>query len=163
PVFGPSAEAARIEGSKAFAKDVMAAAGVRTARAEVVDSPALLDEALDRFGPTWVVKDDGLAAGKGVVVTPARAAARATALPSLGAAGGHGRADRRRGVRAGRTRDGGAGLRVLGPAVRGARDHVVGTRGGGVQLPLRRPRDAGGAGPARVAAGRDAARRGHGP
>lgn len=83
PVFGPSAEAARIEGSKAFAKDVMAAAGVRTARAEVVDSPALLDEALDRFGPTWVVKDDGLAAGKGVVVTPDRAAARAHALACL--------------------------------------------------------------------------------
>ena len=83
PVFGPSAEAARIEGSKAFAKDVMAAAGVRTARAEVVDSPADLDEALDRFGPTWVVKDDGLAAGKGVVVTPDRAAAHAHALACL--------------------------------------------------------------------------------
>ncbi|MBB1021320.1 phosphoribosylamine--glycine ligase, partial [Dietzia sp. E1] len=83
PVFGPSAEAARIEGSKAFAKDVMAAAGVRTARAEIVDSPADLDEALDRFGPTWVVKDDGLAAGKGVVVTPDRAAAHAHALACL--------------------------------------------------------------------------------
>lgn len=83
PVFGPSAEAARIEGSKAFAKDVMAAAGVRTARAEVVDSPADLDTALDRFGPTWVVKDDGLAAGKGVVVTPDRAAAHAHALACL--------------------------------------------------------------------------------
>ncbi|WP_068155277.1 phosphoribosylamine--glycine ligase [Rhodococcus phenolicus] len=74
--FGPSAEAARIEGSKAFAKDVMNAAGVRTAHSEVVDSPGVLDEALDRFGPTWVVKDDGLAAGKGVVVTTDRAAAR---------------------------------------------------------------------------------------
>ena len=74
--FGPSAAAARIEGSKAFAKDVMAAAGVRTARTEIVDSPAQLDAALDRFGPTWVVKDDGLAAGKGVVVTPDRSAAR---------------------------------------------------------------------------------------
>ncbi|MFN3600442.1 MAG: phosphoribosylamine--glycine ligase [Dietzia sp.] len=83
PVFGPSAEAARIEGSKAFAKDVMSTAGVRTARAEVVDSPADLDEALDRFGPTWVVKDDGLAAGKGVVVTPDRAAAHAHALACL--------------------------------------------------------------------------------
>ena len=83
PVFGPNAEAARIEGSKAFAKDVMAAAGVRTARAEIVDSPADLDEALDRFGPTWVVKDDGLAAGKGVVVTPDRAAAHAHALACL--------------------------------------------------------------------------------
>lgn len=76
PCFGPSADAARIEGSKAFAKDVMAAAGVRTAHSEVVDSPAIIDEALDRFGPTWVVKDDGLAAGKGVVVTTDRDAAR---------------------------------------------------------------------------------------
>ncbi len=83
PVFGPSAAAARIEGSKAFAKDVMAAAGVQTARAEIVDSPADLDEALDRFGPTRVVKDDGLAAGKGVVVTPDRAAAHAHALACL--------------------------------------------------------------------------------
>ncbi|MEU7766433.1 phosphoribosylamine--glycine ligase [Nocardia sp. NPDC049190] len=74
--FGPSAAAARIEGSKAFAKDVMAAAGVRTAHSEVVDNPAELDAALDRFGPTWVVKDDGLAAGKGVVVTADRSAAR---------------------------------------------------------------------------------------
>ena len=82
-VFGPSAAAARIEGSKAFAKDVMAAAGVRTARAEVVDNPAEIDEALDRFGPTWVVKDDGLAAGKGVVVTADRAAARAHAAACL--------------------------------------------------------------------------------
>ncbi|OZC84107.1 phosphoribosylamine--glycine ligase [Rhodococcus sp. 06-412-2C] len=74
--FGPSADAARIEGSKAFAKDVMAAAGVRTAHSEIVDSPALLDAALDRFGPHWVVKDDGLAAGKGVVVTTDRLIAR---------------------------------------------------------------------------------------
>ncbi len=74
--FGPSAAAARIEGSKAFAKDVMAAAGVRTAHSEIVDHPGELDAALDRFGPTWVVKDDGLAAGKGVVVTADRSAAR---------------------------------------------------------------------------------------
>ncbi|MBT0566884.1 phosphoribosylamine--glycine ligase [Williamsia sp. CHRR-6] len=85
--FGPSAAAARIEGSKAFAKDVMAAAGVRTAHSEVVDTPARLDAALDRFGPTWVVKDDGLAAGKGVVVTPDRDAARAHAADLL--EGGH--------------------------------------------------------------------------
>ncbi|MBU3061154.1 phosphoribosylamine--glycine ligase [Nocardia sp. NEAU-G5] len=74
--FGPSAAAARIEGSKAFAKDVMVAAGVRTAHSEIVDHPGELDAALDRFGPTWVVKDDGLAAGKGVVVTTDRSAAR---------------------------------------------------------------------------------------
>lgn len=83
--FGPSADAARIEGSKAFAKDVMAAAGVRTARSEIVDNPAHLDAALDRFAsePAWVVKDDGLAAGKGVVVTDDRAAARAHAASLL--------------------------------------------------------------------------------
>ncbi|MFV0493733.1 phosphoribosylamine--glycine ligase [Mycobacterium sp.] len=86
--FGPSAEAARIEGSKAFAKDVMSAAGVRTARCEIIDNPAYLDESLDRFGPpsgepAWVVKDDSLAAGKGVVVTPDRVAARAHAAGLL--------------------------------------------------------------------------------
>ena len=67
--FGPSAPAARIEGSKAFAKEIMAAAGVPTALAVVCDTPQEADAALDRFGPPYVVKDDGLAAGKGVVVT----------------------------------------------------------------------------------------------
>lgn len=81
--FGPSAAAARIEGSKAFAKEIMAAAGVPTAAAEVVDNPARLDAALARFGSTWVVKDDGLAAGKGVVVTPDLAVARAHAMTLL--------------------------------------------------------------------------------
>jgi phosphoribosylamine--glycine ligase len=86
--FGPGKDAARIEGSKAFAKDVMAAAGVRTAPSEIVDNPAYLDAALDRFGqsaggPAWVVKDDRLAAGKGVVVTPDRAVARAHAAGLL--------------------------------------------------------------------------------
>ena len=86
--FGPSKEAAQIEGSKAFAKDVMAAAGVRTAESEIVDSPAYLDAALDRFGPgagdpAWVVKDDLLAAGKGVVVTRDRDVARAHAASLL--------------------------------------------------------------------------------
>lgn len=86
--FGPSKDAARIEGSKAFAKDVMAAAGVRTATSEIVDNPAHLDAALDRFGlpagdPAWVVKDDHLAAGKGVVVTPERKVARAHAAGLL--------------------------------------------------------------------------------
>ncbi|MBW1600319.1 phosphoribosylamine--glycine ligase [Streptomyces sp. JJ38] len=80
PVFGPSAEAAELEGSKAFAKDVMAAAGVPTARAYVCATEAEVDEALDAFGPPYVVKDDGLAAGKGVVVTEDLAAARAHAL-----------------------------------------------------------------------------------
>lgn len=82
-VFGPSAAAAQIEGSKAFAKDVMSAAGVQTAKALVVDSTADLDAALDEFGPMFVVKDDGLAAGKGVVVTDDRDAARAHAMACL--------------------------------------------------------------------------------
>ncbi|WP_326689051.1 MULTISPECIES: phosphoribosylamine--glycine ligase [unclassified Streptomyces] len=81
PVFGPSAEAATLEGSKAFAKEVMAAAGVPTARSYVCTTPEQADTALDAFGPPYVVKDDGLAAGKGVVVTDdveeARAHARA--------------------------------------------------------------------------------------
>ena len=86
--FGPSKAAAQIEGSKAFAKDVMGVAGVRTASSEIIDSPARLDAALDRFGPTagdpaWVVKDDRLAAGKGVVVTQNRDVARAHAAGLL--------------------------------------------------------------------------------
>ncbi|MGD9989594.1 phosphoribosylamine--glycine ligase [Pseudonocardia sp.] len=85
--FGPGAAAARIEGSKSFAKDVMTAAGVATAGCEIVDSPALLDAALDRFTPPYVVKDDGLAAGKGVVVTEDREIARAHAAALLD--GGH--------------------------------------------------------------------------
>jgi phosphoribosylamine--glycine ligase len=88
--FGPTKDAARIEGSKSFAKDVMIAAGVLTATSEIVDNPAHLDAALDRFGPSagdpaWVVKDDGLAAGKGVVVTADRDAARAHAASLLDA------------------------------------------------------------------------------
>ncbi|SDT36841.1 phosphoribosylamine--glycine ligase [Friedmanniella luteola] len=70
--FGPSADAARLEGSKAFAKEVMAAAGVPTARAHVCTTPDEAAAALDAFGPPYVVKDDGLAAGKGVVVTSDR-------------------------------------------------------------------------------------------
>ena len=88
--FGPTKDAARIEGSKSFAKDVMAGAGVLTATSEIVDNPAHLDAALDRFGPpvgdaAWVVKDDGLAAGKGVVVTADRDAARTHAASLLDA------------------------------------------------------------------------------
>jgi phosphoribosylamine---glycine ligase len=75
-VFGPSAQAARLEGSKAFAKEVMAAAGVPTARSHLCTTPQEADEALDAFGPPYVVKDDGLAAGKGVVVTDDIEAAR---------------------------------------------------------------------------------------
>lgn len=83
-VFGPSAAAARIEGSKAFAKDVMAAAGVPTAAAVSVTAAAGIDDALDRCGSPYVVKDDGLAAGKGVVVTKDRTAAHRHALAVLG-------------------------------------------------------------------------------
>jgi phosphoribosylamine--glycine ligase len=77
--FGPSAAAARIEGSKAFAKQVMAAAGVPTAMAHVCDTADEVVAALDAFGPPYVVKDDGLAAGKGVVVTDDRELALAHA------------------------------------------------------------------------------------
>jgi phosphoribosylamine--glycine ligase len=70
--FGPTAEAARLEGSKAFAKEVMTAAGVPTARARVCTTPDEVGNALDAFGAPYVVKDDGLAAGKGVVVTDDR-------------------------------------------------------------------------------------------
>ncbi len=71
-VFGPSKDAAQIEGSKAFAKDVMATASVPTGRAYVCTTPEQAAEAIDAFGPPYVVKDDGLAAGKGVVVTSDR-------------------------------------------------------------------------------------------
>ena len=70
--FGPSAEAARLEGSKAFAKEVMDAAGVPTARAFVCTTPDEAAAALDELGAPYVVKNDGLAAGKGVVVTDSR-------------------------------------------------------------------------------------------
>lgn len=79
PCFGPSSEAARIEGSKAYAKEVMAAAGVPTALARVGETPEEVAAALDAFGPPYVVKEDGLAAGKGVLVTADRAAALAHA------------------------------------------------------------------------------------
>ncbi|WP_052457049.1 phosphoribosylamine--glycine ligase [Streptomyces sp. AcH 505] len=80
PCFGPSAEAAMLEGSKAFAKDVMATANVPTSRSYVCTTPQQIDDALDAFGAPYVVKDDALAAGKGVVVTDDLADARAHAL-----------------------------------------------------------------------------------
>lgn len=73
--FGPSAAAAQLEGSKAFAKQVMAEAGVDTAQARVCTDLDEVATALDEFGAPYVVKDDGLAAGKGVVVTSDRAEA----------------------------------------------------------------------------------------
>ena len=87
-VFGPSAAAARLEGSKAFAKEVMAAAGVPTAAAHVCTTGAQLDAALATLGAPHVVKDDGLAAGKGVVVTDDLDAARAHGLACLAKSGG---------------------------------------------------------------------------
>ena len=87
PVFGPSGEAARLEGSKSFAKEVMAAAGVPTAMAHVCTDATELAAALDAFGAPYVVKDDGLAAGKGVLVTPDRAAAVAHGRAVLDAGG----------------------------------------------------------------------------
>jgi phosphoribosylamine--glycine ligase len=77
--FGPSAAAAKLEGSKAFAKDVMTAANVPTARARVCTTPDQVAAALDEFGTPYVVKNDALAAGKGVVVTGDRDAALAHA------------------------------------------------------------------------------------
>jgi phosphoribosylamine--glycine ligase len=80
PVYGPNRQPARIEGSKSFAKDVMAAAGVPTAEAWLCKTREEMEQALDHFGAPYVVKDDGLAAGKGVVVTQDREAALAHAL-----------------------------------------------------------------------------------
>lgn len=71
-VFGPSAEAARLEGSKTFAKEIMTAADVPTAAAHTCTDAESVRRALDGFTPPYVVKNDGLAAGKGVVVTPDR-------------------------------------------------------------------------------------------
>jgi len=79
PCFGPTREAALIEGSKAFCKEVMAQAGIATALAHVCTNVAEAGIALDTFGPPYVVKDDGLAAGKGVVVTSDRSEALAHA------------------------------------------------------------------------------------
>lgn len=69
PCFGPDSESARLEGSKSFAKEVMRAAGVPTARARTCESPAQVRAAMREFGGPYVVKADGLASGKGVVVT----------------------------------------------------------------------------------------------
>ena len=90
--FGPSQQAAQLEGSKSFAKHVMAAAGVPTARSWPVGGTAELGTALDEVaevnaGAPYVVKDDGLAAGKGVLVTPDRDAAAAHGRAVLDAGG----------------------------------------------------------------------------
>jgi phosphoribosylamine--glycine ligase len=80
PVFGPSKAAAQLEGSKDFAKGVMRDAGVPTAHSFTCTTQEEIEKALDSFGAPYVVKDDGLAAGKGVVVTHSRDEALAHAL-----------------------------------------------------------------------------------
>ena len=80
PVFGPSKAAAQLEGSKDFAKGVMRDAGVPTAQSFTCTTQEEIEKALDTFGAPYVVKDDGLAAGKGVVVTNDREAALKHAL-----------------------------------------------------------------------------------
>lgn len=84
PCFGPSAAAARIEGSKAFAKEIMAAADVPTAVAHVCTTLDAVEAALTATGSPFVVKEDGLAAGKGVVVCTDREEALAHATACLG-------------------------------------------------------------------------------
>lgn len=88
PVFGPDQAAARLEGSKSFAKEIMAAAGVKTARSYTCVSVAEVTAALADFTPPYVVKNDGLAAGKGVVVTADYATAEQHALECISAPGG---------------------------------------------------------------------------
>ena len=85
PVFGPGRAAAALEGSKAFAKRIMDAADVPTGRAARAATRSEVEAALDAFGAPYVVKADGLAAGKGVIVTEDRAAALAHADAFLGA------------------------------------------------------------------------------
>ena len=80
PVFGPSKAAAQLEGSKDFAKGVMRDAGVPTAQSYTCTTENEINKALDAFGAPYVVKDDGLAAGKGVVVTNDRDIAMKHAL-----------------------------------------------------------------------------------
>ena len=82
PCFGPSQAAAQLEGSKDFAKKIMAQANVPTAQSFTCTTQSEIENALDTFGAPYVVKHDGLAAGKGVVVTSDRAEALAHALLS---------------------------------------------------------------------------------
>ena len=87
PCFGPSAAAALLEGSKAFAKQVMAAGHVPTAAAATCLDQEQVLAPREAFGAPYVVKDDGLAGGKGVVVTPDHAVARAHAEEVLARGG----------------------------------------------------------------------------
>lgn len=78
-VFGPGKAAAALEGSKTFAKRIMEVAGVPSGRASLAETLAEVESSLDEFGAPYVVKADGLAAGKGVLVTHEREAAIAHA------------------------------------------------------------------------------------
>jgi phosphoribosylamine--glycine ligase len=74
-VFGPSKLAAQLEGSKSFAKEVMAAAGVPTGMTRKCQTLEEVEQAMEDFGAPYVIKADGLAAGKGVIVTDDSASA----------------------------------------------------------------------------------------
>ncbi|MDQ3915149.1 MAG: phosphoribosylamine--glycine ligase [Actinomycetota bacterium] len=87
-VFGPDAAAARIEGSKSYAKRLMLDAGIPTGRAGTFADEASAVAFMDRLGPPYVIKADGLAAGKGVVVTEERAEAVTAIRQSFGGAFG---------------------------------------------------------------------------
>jgi phosphoribosylamine--glycine ligase len=83
PCFGPTAAAARLESSKAFTKAFAERWSLPTASFELVQDAAAIDAVLDRFTAPYVVKVDGLAAGKGVVIAPDRAEAKAAAQEML--------------------------------------------------------------------------------
>ncbi|DAC35798.1 MAG TPA: phosphoribosylamine--glycine ligase [Candidatus Poseidoniaceae archaeon] len=86
--FGPVAAHAALEGSKSFAKEAMEAAGVPTAEHVIVRREGALSEALDRFSDApWVIKQDGLAGGKGVLVSDDREQAEAFALSAIATSG----------------------------------------------------------------------------
>ncbi|MDQ1714392.1 MAG: phosphoribosylamine---glycine ligase [Frankiaceae bacterium] len=93
PTFGPSAAAAKLEGSKSFAKDVMVAAGVPTATAGSFSTEAAAIAGLKTARPPYVVKFDGLAAGKGVTVTADLELATAAVREAFGGAFGGGPSD----------------------------------------------------------------------
>lgn len=84
PVFGPSAAGAQLEGSKVFSKQLFARHGIRTAAFRVVRSAEEVEAAIGELGGALVVKADGLAAGKGVVVCDSAEEVRAAAAEMLG-------------------------------------------------------------------------------
>lgn len=86
PCFGPSRAAARLEGSKAFAKDLLAQAGIPTAKYVKVSGAQEALEALENWGAPVVIKADGLAAGKGVTVAMTQEEARKAAEELTGSA-----------------------------------------------------------------------------